>query len=105
MVDDPGQMSPLEVLPVGERSQHVDMPDPVHVQGREQLQVCLWSNTLPGYQAHPTLLVPAITIIIEVLMFGSYGAGDLDPKALNKLIGNQCLRPLYCTLGTGSCKP
>ena len=41
----------------------------------------------------------------EVLMFGSYGAGDLDPKALNKLIGNQCLRPLYCTLGTGSCKP
>ena len=41
----------------------------------------------------------------EVLMFGSYGAGDLDPKASNKLIGNQCLRPLYCTLGTGSCKP
>ena len=43
--------------------------------------------------------------VTEVLMFGSYGAGDLDPKALNKLIGNQCLRPLYCTLGTGSCKP
>ena len=41
----------------------------------------------------------------EVLMCRSYGAGDLDPKALNKLIGNQCLRPLYCTLGTGSCKP
>ena len=41
----------------------------------------------------------------EVLMFGSYGAGDLDPKALKKLIVNQCLRPLYCTLGTGSCKP
>ena len=41
----------------------------------------------------------------EVLMFGSYGAGDLDPKALNKLIGNQCLGPFYCTLGTGSCKP
>ena len=47
-----------------------------------------------------------ITLLFEeVLMFGSYGAGDLDPKALNKLIGNQCLRPLYCTLGTGSCKP
>ena len=63
MVDDPGQASPLEIPSVGERSQHVDMPDPVHVQGREQLQVCLWSNTLPGYQAHPTLLVPAITIL------------------------------------------
>ena len=44
-------------------------------------------------------------VLVEVIMFGSYGAGDLDPKALNKLIGNQCLRPLYCTLGTGSCKP
>ena len=44
-------------------------------------------------------------VVLEVLMFGSYGAGDLDPKALNKVIGNQCLRPLYCTLGTGSCKP
>ena len=47
--------------------------------------------------------IPATAV--EVLMFGSYGAGDLDPKALNKLIGNQCLGPLYCTLGTGSCKP
>ena len=62
MVDDPGQASPLEVLPVGERSQHVDMPDPVHVQGREKLQVSLWLTTLLGYQAHPTLLVPDINI-------------------------------------------
>ena len=47
----------------------------------------------------------SVTITVEVLMFGSYEAGDLDPKALNKLIGNQCLGPFYCTLGTGSCKP
>ena len=48
---------------------------------------------------------PKVSNLFEVLMFGSYGAGDLDPKALNKLIGNQCLGPFYCTLGTGSCKP
>ena len=63
MVDDPGQASPLEILPVGERSQHVNMPDPVHVQGREEREVSLWLTTLLGYQAHPTLLVPAITIL------------------------------------------
>ena len=56
---------------------------------------------LPAAAAAPA----AASAATEVLMFGSYGAGDLDPKALNKLIGNQCLRPLYCTLGTGSCKP
>ena len=48
---------------------------------------------------------PPLNDINEVLMFGSYGAGDLDPKAVNKLICNQCLRPMYCTLDTGSCKP
>ena len=56
-------------------------------------------------RAKPFVIFDSVLVYFEVLMFGSYGAGDLDPKALNKLIGNQCLRPLYCTLGTGSCKP
>ena len=59
VVDDPGKAGVGQVLLVGEGSQHVDMPDPVHVKRRQELQVRMGTRTVVFYQGNPTLLIPS----------------------------------------------
>ena len=58
VVDDPAQAGGQQILSVGERSQHVKVPGPVDVQGRQVGQVRVRAGTAVFYQGDPTLLIP-----------------------------------------------
>ena len=67
VVDDPAKAGGQKVLSVGEGSQHVEVPHPVHVQGGQVGQVRVGSGTGMFYQGNPTLLIPSILVLLGYL--------------------------------------
>ena len=49
----------------------MDVPHPVHVKGRQEVQVRLGTFTALGNEGHPALLIPEtslLTLILEVFI-------------------------------------
>lgn len=66
VVDGPAQAGGQQVLPVGEGSQHVEVPHPVHVQGGQEGQVRVRPTTAVFYQGDPALLIPSTLVFIFI---------------------------------------
>ena len=69
VVDDPAKASGQEILSVGEGSQHVEVPHPVHVQGGQVGEVRVRPRTAMFYQGNPTLLIPSILACLHFIFY------------------------------------